>query len=230
MENEIIRLKGTGDGVKIYLSENVDFSEIILNLRRRLEEFRRFFGNGHCNIYIIGKNLDKSDKLRLEAVISSMLSESNIYYGEKRRITCEKAVDELLEEKKIQKREELSEIKEIKDVVTSNFKSNRARFYEGVVKNGRIVESDGHLILMGDVEPGGKVEAIGNIVVMGKLLGCAEAGCMGNKNAYIVALDFEPEKIIIAGIEKREFSELKKDMQKAVLTDNQIYTYEYLVK
>ena len=35
--------------------------------------------------------------------------------------------------------EEETELEEIKEVVTTNFKSSRARFYEGVVKAGKTV-------------------------------------------------------------------------------------------
>lgn len=232
MGNDIIKLKGTGDGVKIYLSSEAEFSEIINNLHHKLEEFRRFFGSGHCNIYFLGRKLEKSDMIRLEAVVSSMLPESSIYYGEKRRVRENPAeIYESAEEKEEQEAaDNESEFEKIKDVVTTNFKSNRARFYEGIVRAGRAIDSDGHLVLMGNIEKGAKVAAVGNIVVIGKLLGSAEAGCMGNKGAYIVAADFNPEKIKIAGIAKHDYVYEGEGMKKAVLTDNQIYVHEYLVK
>lgn len=232
MGNDIIKLKGTGDGVKIYLSSDVEFPEIINNLRHKLEEFRRFFGNGHCNIYFLGRTLEKSDMIRLEAIVSSMLPESSIYYGEKRRIKEEppEIYEEAQESAEQEAAENESEFERIKDVVTTNFKSNRARFYEGTVRAGRTIDSDGHLILMGNIEKGAKVAAVGNIVVIGKLSGSAEAGCMGNKGAYIVAADFNPEKIKIAGVAKADYAYEGEGMKKAVLTDNQIYVNEYLVK
>ena len=62
---ELVKLKGVGDGVKINLSDDAEFSEIIEHLRKKIDEFRRFFGSGHCNIYFTGRKLEKSDMLRL---------------------------------------------------------------------------------------------------------------------------------------------------------------------
>ena len=78
----IIKLKGTGDGVKIYLDPEEDISDLVKALHSKLDEFRRFFGSGHCNIYFLGREFTKSDKLRLEAVAKAMLPESAVNYGE----------------------------------------------------------------------------------------------------------------------------------------------------
>lgn len=230
LENDIIKFKGTGDGVKIQLGSECDFSEIVDTLRRRLDEFRKFFGSGHCNIYFTGRRLEKSDMLRLEAVVTSMLPESSIYYGEKRKVRYETAdiIQASIERKENSR--ETEELEDIRNAAANNFKSSRARFYEGSVKSGKIIDSDGHLILMGDVEKGATVAAVGNIIIIGGLYGTAEAGCLGNKGAYITALDFNPEKASIAGTAKYDYKYEGSGMRKAVLTDNQIYTYEYLVK
>ena len=223
---EIIKLKGTGDGVKIYLDETAQFSEIITLLKNKLEEFRSFFGNGHCNIYFAGRKLDKSDILRLESLVSAMLPESEIHFGDKLKNS---ESDEISVTETLQQTDTKSDMEKIKEVVTTNFKANRARFYEGNVSCGKVIQSDGHLILMGDVEAGAKVAAVGNVVIMGKLYGDVEAGCMGNKDAYIVAADLNPKNIKIGGV-RGYVTYSGNGFMKAILTDNQIYVYEYLVK
>lgn len=226
MEKEIIKLKGAGDGVKIYLDGTADISEIIGVLKQKLEEFRRFFGNGHCNIYFLGRVLEKSDILRLESLVMSMLPESTVNFGEKKKSLETSDVSELHDNIK---HVEMSEMENIRDVVTSNFKSNRARFFEGVVRKGRTIESDGHLVLMGDVEHGAKVVAMGNVVVIGKLYGAVEAGCMGSREAYIVASDLNPQSIKIGGVRGYVTYE-GEGLRKAVLTENQIFIYDFLSK
>lgn len=204
MENELIKLKGTGDGVKIYLDAGGTISDITSSLYEKLRQFRKFFGDGHCNIYFTGRELTPSDKMRLEAIVKAMLPESTVNYGE-RKIhrgddTLEKTLElpkDIKEEAEIDKEDTEEPFREIKDVVTTNFKSSRARFYEGAVR-GRTVESDGHLVLVGDVEADGKVVAVGNIVIFGSLRGQAHAGCMGNDSAYVVALDMVPSDIRIS--------------------------------
>lgn len=235
---ELVRLKGTGDGVKIYLSPDDDFSLITKALHDKLDEFRRFFGNGHCNIYFIGRELSSSDKMRLEAVVSAMLPESEINYGERKLFrTLRKEHEEETQQETAETEETAEEeteptipVEQIKEVVTDNFKSSRARFFDGVVKKGRVVESDGHMVLMGNVEEGGKLIAAGNIVVMGGIYGEAEAGCRGSEDAYIAALDLSPSKIIIAG---RSFTPEKSEEtvpQKAYLINNEINIEKFWLK
>lgn len=241
MEKELIKLKGTIDGVKIYLDSEGIISDIITSLYDKLRQFRKFFGDGHCNIYFVGRELTPSDKMRLEAVVRAMLPESTVNYGDRKRVTAEKEIEKTLElpkedlesvkaEEEARADEEEKPFREIKEVVTTNFKSSRARFYEGAVCRGKTVESDGHLILMGDVEEGGKLAAVGNVIIMGSLRGRVEAGCMGNDNAYIIAMDFAPEEIRIAKyyrkFEQSEFDEFTSP-QKVFTFDERIFTEKF---
>ncbi len=244
MEKELIKLKGTIDGVKIYLDADSPISDIINSLYEKLRQFRKFFGDGHCNIYFVGRELTASDKMRLEAVAGAMLPESTVNYGERKKVRNEDYIEKTLELPKELKKEENAKqeqtteddgekpFEEIKEVVTTNFKSSRARFYEGVVRGGKTVESDGHLVLVGSVEEGGKIAAVGNIIVMGSIKGSVEAGCMGNDGAYIIALDFEPSEVRISktrrSFDKGEFDDENKS-KKAFLADGQIYTEDFTV-
>lgn len=246
---EIINLKGTGDGVKIYLSADASFSELLNALQDKLRAWRKFFGTGHCNMYFIGRELNKSDILRLEAVVRALLPECTILYGDKKTIgDTVKLPEELVkemsqpvpepeadtEEPKINP-EEIREFEEIREVVTTNFKSSRARFYEGIVKPGRVVESDGHLILVGNVERGGTLVANGNIIVMGSVMGSVQAGCLGSREAYIIAMDMRPSELRIAHVVQKyenvmdnitNFSAPKR----AFLTNNEICIDDFLLK
>lgn len=237
LEKEIITLKGTGDGVRIYLSENSTISDITGSLYEKLRQFRKFFGDGHCNIYFAGRELAPSDKMRLEAIVSAMLPESTVNYGERKKVrendALEKTLElpsEIKEEAAIENDADSETFKEIKEVVTTNFKSSRARFYEGVVREGTRVESDGHLVLVGDVEKGGTVTAAGNIVVFGSLKGRAHAGCMGSDSAYVIALDMTPEDIKISSAhayyEKERF---QGGAKKAYLSDGRIECEDFRV-
>lgn len=234
MEKEIIKLKGTGDGVKIYLDENSSVSDITNSLYDKLRQFRRFFGDGHCNIYFAGRQLTDSDKMRLEAIVKAMLPESTVNYGERRR-TEEDFAEKTLELPENLKEETTSDddaqFREIREVVTTNFKSSRARFYEGVVRGGRKVESDGHLVLVGDVEEDGKVAAVGNVIVLGRLLGQVEAGCMGNKAAYVIALDMAPSDIRVSGTHSYyDKNDFRGGMKKAYLRDDRIVTEDFDIR
>ena len=56
------------------------------------------------------------------------------------------------------------------------------------------------VVILGDVNPGGKVIACGNVIVLGSLRGNIYAGANGNENAFVVALDMDPMQIKIADV------------------------------
>ena len=72
--------------------------------------------------------------------------------------------------------------------------------YEGTVRSGDRISSNGNLCIIGDVNPGAIVSAKKNIYVWGKLLGIAFAGKSGNNNASIASLYLNPLQLRIADV------------------------------
>ena len=72
--------------------------------------------------------------------------------------------------------------------------------FQGTVRSGDRISSDGNLCIIGDVNPGAFVSAKKNIYVWGKLLGIAFAGNPGNNNASIASLYLNPLQLRIADV------------------------------
>ena len=66
------------------------------------------------------------------------------------------------------------------------------------VRSGRSVWHEGHVIVLGDVNPGAQVIATGNVIVWGRLRGLVHAGANGDTAAVICALDLNPTQLRIA--------------------------------
>ncbi|MFK7802203.1 MAG: septum site-determining protein MinC [Anaerolineae bacterium] len=66
------------------------------------------------------------------------------------------------------------------------------------IRSGRSIYFGGHIIIMGDVNPGAEIVADGNIVVWGKLSGLVHAGADGDSSATVSALDLSPTQLRIA--------------------------------
>lgn len=73
----------------------------------------------------------------------------------------------------------------------------------GIVRSGQTVERDGHLLLLGDVNPGGTVRCTGDIYILGALRGIAHAGCEGDTGAIIAASLMMPMQLRIADVISR---------------------------
>ena len=67
----------------------------------------------------------------------------------------------------------------------------------GTCRSGTVVHNDGHVVVIGDVNPGAEITATGDIVVFGRLRGLAHAGMKGSRSSVIVSLAMEAAQVRI---------------------------------
>ena len=67
------------------------------------------------------------------------------------------------------------------------------------LRSGQSLRHPGHVVVIGDVNPGAEVVAGGHIVVWGRVRGLVHAGALGDEEAVICALDLAPMQLRIAG-------------------------------
>ncbi|HEX2991549.1 MAG TPA: septum site-determining protein MinC [Anaerolineales bacterium] len=73
-----------------------------------------------------------------------------------------------------------------------------ALFLSRTLRSGTRIEFAGHVVVLGDVNPGAEIVAQGNVMVWGRLRGMVHAGSKGNRAAMICALDLSPTQLRIA--------------------------------
>src|SRR6185503_4843789 len=73
-----------------------------------------------------------------------------------------------------------------------------ALFLNRTLRSVTRIEFGGHVVVLGDVNPGGEIIAEGNVIIWGRLRGMVHAGSKGNKAAVICALDLSPTQLRIA--------------------------------
>lgn len=66
------------------------------------------------------------------------------------------------------------------------------------LRSGVMVEYAGHVVVIGDVNPGAQIIASGDVIIWGKLRGVVHAGAGGNESAVVCALDLSPTQLRIA--------------------------------
>jgi septum site-determining protein MinC len=84
-------------------------------------------------------------------------------------------------------------------VDTSVHEGEQAILIRRTLRSGFSIEYPGHIIVIGDVNPGAEITAGGDILVWGHLRGMVHAGADGNTEAVICALDLAPTQLRIAG-------------------------------
>lgn len=74
-----------------------------------------------------------------------------------------------------------------------------AALFRRTLRSGFSIQYEGHVIVIGDVNPGAEITASGDVIVWGRLRGMVHAGADGNAEAVVCALDLSPTQLRIAG-------------------------------
>lgn len=107
--------------------------------------------------------------------------------------------------------------------VDSGVDGEEAILIRRTLRSGNSVAFSGHVIIIGDVNPGAEIIAAGDIVVWGRLRGMVHAGVDGDDEAVVCALDLAPTQLRIAdkiAIPPQERGELKPEI--AVVRGDQV--------
>ena len=81
--------------------------------------------------------------------------------------------------------------------------ANELLFHRGTLRSGDHLQTEGDVLLFGDVNPGAQLSADGDVLVWGRLRGTAHAGRCGRTSARIVALQLRPLQLRIADVVAR---------------------------
>lgn len=165
---------------------------------------------------IVIKIAEDAEQKKIISELTKKLSDLKKLYKEDK--TPIKIVGKVLKNKEIDEIQEL--IKEKIDVdidfdmpkslglssITRTFKQEVAisetKFHRGSLRSGQRLETEGSIVIIGDVNSGAEVIASDNIVVLGNLRGLAHAGAKGNKNAIIAAGKLDAVQLRISNIVK----------------------------
>ena len=191
MEATEIEVKGIKNGLLIEIKEG-DWEEQEKALLSYIDANQAFF-KGAKLVLDVGDRVLKSPQLsilrgelsdreiKLKAVLSSSLE-------------TERASQDLGVEIKLDQ----SSPQEETASIDSELLGEEAVFLERTLRSGHKVKHPGHIIVLGDVNPGAELIAGGNIIVWGKLLGVVHAGAGGDEKAVVCALDLSPTQLRIA--------------------------------
>jgi septum site-determining protein MinC len=82
--------------------------------------------------------------------------------------------------------------------IDSSIQGDQAMLVQRTLRSGHSLKYAGHVVVIGDVNPGAEIIAGGNVVVWGRLRGTVHAGADGNIDAVVCALDLSPTQLRIA--------------------------------
>ncbi len=83
-------------------------------------------------------------------------------------------------------------------LVAKDLNDETALFINKTLRSGTRIEFPGHVVVLGDVNPGAEIIAEGNIIIWGRLRGAVHAGSKGDEGAKVCVLDFAPIQLRVA--------------------------------
>ena len=175
MSNHVI-IKGKNDRLVIALNPDIDFLDICDILKTKILEAKNFIGNSRMAIEFSGRALTNEEENKLIGIITEN-SNIVISYIFSKRTDSEEEMD----------------LENINPLI----EEGKTHFFRGTLRSGSKIESDGNVVVLGDVNPSSIIKARRNVIVLGHLNGTVYAGLGGDDRAFIGAIYFNPIQLTI---------------------------------
>ena len=188
--NHPVLLKGNSIGLTLVLDPDMKFEELRDAIEEKFVQAKDFFnGQTQIALKIEGRKLTSSQLEEVLGIIAAQTTLMITYVIEDDKI-METSFKEAL--RKLQEKEQRRS-----QSLVDERRKGEGQFYRGTLRSGQSLESDGSVVVVGDVNPGASVTAKGNVVVLGCAKGYLSAGSDGDDHAFVAALDMQPMQIRI---------------------------------
>ncbi|NWG15544.1 MAG: septum site-determining protein MinC [Chloroflexi bacterium] len=191
-----VAIKGIKEGLLVTLPEGEEWQTMIADLAERLDQQIAFFAGARILLDVGARPVTKHELTSLKALLErrdlalwAVLSDSDT------TIEVAQALDLKTSTANVIPGRDTSEGSE----VSPEEDGTAGVMIKRTLRSGRIVHSDGHVVVLGDVNPGAEIVAAGDVIVWGRLRGTVHAGASGDENAVVCALDMTPTQLRIAG-------------------------------
>lgn len=168
-----VTIKGTRDGLTLFIDDRCSFEDACRELKEKLSDNRPHKDEQVVNVTVnLGNRYVYEDQ---EESLKKIITED-------KRFTVQSFESNVI----------------LRDEAIAMLEDTAIKVVNRIVRSGQVLEIKGDLLLIGDVNPGGKVVSTGNIYIMGSLHGIAHAGVNGDRNAIITASYMNPSQLRIA--------------------------------
>jgi len=222
MSDDRVRIRGTSEGLVITLGAG-DWGSLLRELDERLSSTASFFRGGRVALHVGPRELTTEDLEALGQIISGNGVSLWAVIGDNAatQVAAEALGLETIfgpqaatppEAASLPRRESQPERDEgpvlsgVEGQLEAEVEDTALRLAQdtgpGVLvrrtlRSGQVVQHPGHVVVIGDVNPGAEIVAGGDVVVWGKLRGIVHAGATGDDGAVVCALSLTPLQLRI---------------------------------
>lgn len=183
----IISIKGSREGLRLQLSESAAWEEVLTALREQLERGSQFF-NGARVAVDIGERALANDELN---TILALMQQHGL--------EAEALISSARESRSAARAAGIA-TRPVPRASEHEEPGDSTSFVQRTVRSGQVVRHHGHLLIVGDINPGAEVIAGGSVMVWGRVRGIVHAGALGDRTAIICALELTPTQLRIADL------------------------------
>lgn len=184
--NTPIRIKSSANGLRIIMNPEYSFEELEKELRLKLTDNKKFFGNMKVSVAFEGKDLTRQEQDSLcdlieECTDLDLISIIDLPDAEQPFEHCFR-------------------------IISEEYKKNDVCFIKNSVINQDFIDSEKDIIIIGDVHPGCTIISAKSIYVFGGLYGEAYAGVVDGElhitdsKEMILAMEMAPEELRIGSL------------------------------
>lgn len=176
-----LEFKGRNNGISIKVLKYDTINNLVNAIIDKINKNINFFSGsdiveidgllGNKDIDIIKNSLNKIEGVRVNLSSNNIISEKKDDSKDKK-------------DKKIKSDDEM-----------------KTKFIQSTIRSGQLIEYDGNIVIIGDVNPGGEIKAKGNIIVFGRVKGIVHAGYKNtNNNCIVAAYKLNPTQLRICDV------------------------------
>lgn len=198
----VISIKGIREGLLVTAGDG-DWVGVEAALLETIQTQREFFRGARLALQVGDRSLDKDDIRKLrdklaehDVTLWAVLGQSPETIRSARRNDLETELNAIGEPAAIDPVADDGELPPI----DSNEYGMSAVLLKNTLRSGRVIRHVGHVIIIGDVNPGAQIIAGGDVLIWGRLRGTVHAGANGDQSAMVCALDMRPQQLRIANL------------------------------
>ena len=213
MSEEKIKIKGENDGLMLEFPPDLSFLEIVEELSRKLDSGSGFFLRG--TLVRVPRNRFSKEEL---AELQELFRTHGLICRLEKPVPMRSASPVPPSPKpaaaSVSPQEAMQDAPELQ----------RMLVIDKTLRGGQAVETEGSVIVFGNVNPGAQITAGGSVDIRGTCRGLVHAGAAGDSTAFIIADHLMPTQIRIANYVARSPDEPEDfgKAERAYVKDGQI--------
>ena len=213
MSEEKIKIKGENDGLMLEFPPDLSFLEIVEELSRKLDSGSGFFLRGTL-VRVPRNRFSKEEFAELQELFRTHGLICRLEKPVPMRSASPVPPSPKPAAASVSPQEAMQDASELQ----------RMLVIDKTLRGGQAVETEGSVIVFGNVNPGAQITAGGSVDIRGTCRGLVHAGAAGDSTAFIIADHLMPTQIRIANYVARSPDDLEDSgkAERAYVKDGQI--------